>query len=277
MEPTSFFSLEATRNPSRWRLPLDDSLCVGSTEIKGMFGGVGLAAGVQALERTCGRPVVWATAQYVSRATSGSVISLEVTIPAGGRGTVQARAVGRIGRTEVFTVSAALGAREHVSAHQWTKAPDVARPADCPPASHWRGDDGGLHSQIEVRLAKGRYGFAVANASPSPDGRLILWLRPKRGAFVDATTLAILADYVPAGIGNALGVNVAGYSLDNTIRIHRRASTEWVLGDISIHGVQDGFSHGSMRLFAEDGQLMATASQSAILRTPSHDDQTRDG
>jgi acyl-CoA thioesterase len=232
-----------------------------------MFGGVGLAAGVQALERTCGRPVVWATAQFISRAPLGSIIDIKVSIPAPSRNTIQARAIGRIGETEVFTVSGALGGREHAADRQWIEVPDVARPDDCPPASHWRGDDGGLHSRIEVRLAQGRYGFAMDGAAPSPDGRLILWMRPKDDRLIDATTLAILADYVPAGIGNALGANMAGYSLDNTIRIHRHVPTEWVLGDVSIHGAQNGFSHGAIRLFAENGQLIATASQSAILRT----------
>ena len=38
-----------------------------------MFGGVGLAAAVGAMERTCERPVIWATAQYLSYARPPSV------------------------------------------------------------------------------------------------------------------------------------------------------------------------------------------------------------
>ena len=130
------------------------------------------------------------------------------------------------------------------------------------------GDDGGLHSQIELRLAKGRYGYdgSTGKTPPSPDGRLILWMRPKAGGPIDASTLAIFADHVPSGIGNALGVDAGGNSLDNTIRIVRLAPTDWVLCDIGIHAVQGGFGHGAMRLFARDGTLMATASQSVIVR-----------
>jgi acyl-CoA thioesterase len=32
------------------------------------------------------------------------------------------------------------------------------------------------------------------------------------------------------------------------------------------HAVQAGFGHGAMRLFSDAGQLMATASQSVIVR-----------
>ena len=133
-------------------------------------------------------------------------------------------------------------------------------------AEHWRGDHGGLHAQIDMRLAKGNYGFDMKGAAPSDDGRLIMWMRPKAGQDIDAATLAIFADHVPSGVGNALGVNGGGSSLDNTIRIVQLVPTQWVLCDISIHAVHAGFGHGAMRLFAEDGRLMATASQSMIVR-----------
>jgi acyl-CoA thioesterase len=42
--------------------------------------------------------------------------------------------------------------------------------------------------------------------------------------------------------------------------------TEWVLADIRIHAVHSGFAHGRVHLFAQDGALLATASQSLIVR-----------
>ena len=66
--------------------------------------------------------------------------------------------------------------------------------------------------------------------------------------------------------GNALGYAAGGNSLDNTIRIVNLAPTDWVLCDIGIHGIHAGFGHGAMRIFARDGALMATASQSVIVR-----------
>ena len=36
--------------------------------------------------------------------------------------------------------------------------------------------------------------------------------------------------------------------------------------DIRIHAVERGFGHGLVHMFAEDGTLLATASQSCIVR-----------
>jgi acyl-CoA thioesterase len=163
-------------------------------------------------------------------------------------------------------VNAALGSRDSDISGVWVQPPDVPPPLECPLHEHWRGDAGGLHAQIEMRMAKGKFGFDMQGAPRSEDGRLIMWMRPIAGQDIDAATLAIFADHVPSGIGNALGFNAGGSSLDNTIRIVRLVPTEWVLCDIGIHAVNAGFGHGAMRLFSEDGQLMATASQSVIVR-----------
>lgn len=95
---------------------------------------------------------------------------------------------------------------------------------------------------------------------------MALWLRPRGDHPVDRTMLAIMADHVPSGVGAALGREAGGNSLDNTIRFRRIEPTRWVLCDIGIQGVHGGFAHGDMRLFALNGELMATAGQSMILR-----------
>jgi len=78
--------------------------------------------------------------------------------------------------------------------------------------------------------------------------------------------LAILGDYVPFGIGQALGLRAGGNSLDNTLRVERLVPTEWVLLDIRVHAVAHGYGHGLVHLWAEDATLLATASQSTIVR-----------
>ena len=262
-----FFDLRATHNPHRWFLPLTQALCVGPSSDAFMFGGVGLAAAIGAMERTCQRPVIWATAQYLSYARPPSVVDLDVWVPAAGRHTSQAQVIAHVGDKEILTVNAALGSRPSPFSHQWVRAPAVPPPEACGESdrrNHGRED---LHSQIEVRVAAGRHwGPTGDDTGLSEDGRLILWIRPRGGHPVDSAMLAIMADHVPSGIGNALGKNAGGSSLDNTIRFRRIVATEWVLCDIQIHGVDGGFGHGSMRLFARDGELMATASQSMILR-----------
>lgn len=260
-----FFDLRSTHNPHRWFVPLTPSVCVGPPDNLFMFGGVGLGSAIAALERTCERPVIWATAQYLSYARPPSVVDLDVWAPAQGKYNTQARVTGHVDDREIITVNAALGRRPSEVSEQWTPMPDAPPPEDCDPGEHWRADDESLHSLIETRVAKGRYG-ADRVGYPEQDGRSMLWIRPRGDYAMDASMLAIMADFVPSGLGNALGKNAGGNSLDNTLRVRRIVPTDWVLCDIHMHGVHAGFAHGSMHLFAQDGELMATASQSLIVR-----------
>ncbi len=269
---SSFFDLRATHNPHRWLLALDERVCVGPPGNQFMFGGVGLGAAVAAMERTCGRPLIWATAQYLSYARPPSIVDLDVWRPSEGKHITQARVIAHVGDKEIITVSAALGERPSDLSEQWLKAPSVPRPQDCGAGEHWRGVTSGLHSRMEVRVAKGRYGGDRVGA-PEPDGRLVLWVRPREGHAIDSAMLAIIADHVPGGVGAALGKNAGGNSLDNTLRIRRLVPTEWVLCEIQITGVHGGFAHGAMYMFSDGGELMATASQSLIVRVREKPDE----
>ena len=93
-----------------------------------------------------------------------------------------------------------------------------------------------------------------------------MWARMPGVLEVSGAALAILGDYVPMGIGQSLGRHAGGNSLDNTLRIVRIVPAEWVLLDIQVHAIGNGFGHGLVHLWAEDGTLLATASQSTIVR-----------
>jgi acyl-CoA thioesterase-2 len=73
-------------------------------------------------------------------------------------------------------------------------------------------------------------------------------------------------DYVPFGISQSLGHRAGGNSLDNTLRIASRGQTDWILADIRVHAIAHGFGHGLVHLWAHDGTLLGTASQSTIVR-----------
>lgn len=256
-----FLGLEATHNPHRWYLPIVPGICVHHGFL---FGGAGLAAAVTALEATCQRRLVWATAQYLSYARPPQILDIDVTVPVAGKYSTQARAVGHVGDKEILTVNAALGTRPLEVEGQWQTPPDVPKPADCPPMPAWPGSDKSIHSRVELRVAKGRYG-AKRDGTPSDDGRSALWARFP-GLEMSPATLAIIADWMPSGIGHALGRWAGGNSLDNTIRILNVVDTEWVLCDIRVHGVRNGFGHGAIHLWSQDGILLATGSQSVIVR-----------
>lgn len=262
----SLFDLKATHNPHRWYLPVTSNLCVGLPERRFLFGGVGLAAAIEAMQNTCGRPVIWATAHYLSFARPGAIVDLDVWVPVQGRQTSQANVLEHIGDDKIISVHAALGERDGDYRDQWIDMPSMPAPLDCPLVEGWRESGDGLQKRFEVRLAHGRYPDGSRPDGRSEDGRIRFWMRSTEGLLADPMLLAVMADYVSVGIGHAIGRYAGGNSLDNTIRYARVEPAEWTLCDVRIEAVHQGIVHGAMHLFSERGTLMATASQSLILR-----------
>jgi acyl-CoA thioesterase len=192
------------------------------------------------------------------------VVDVDVTIAAGGQKTTQARAVGCVGGEEIFTVNGALGQRDTPAVGEWAERPDVPGPLESPPRQLLEHHGGTIIIRFDMRLARGRQ-LDELDGTPG-DGRTALWAR-LRGIETSAAALGILGDWVPYGISQALGVRGGGNSLDNTIRVVRIVPTEWVLLDIRVQAVANGFGHGLVHLWAEDGTLLATASQSTIVRS----------
>jgi acyl-CoA thioesterase len=262
VDATAWLGVEPTHNPNRWTLPVTPGISTGH---QFLFGGCGLGAAIAALEGTSARPVVWATAQYLSYANPPSIMDIDVTIAVGGNSVTQARAVGHVGDREILTVNAALGSRDMEAGGQWAERPDVPSPDACPSRmSRFPGAES-IMDRIDVRLANARNPMTLSGP-PSEDGRCALWARIPDVLEMSASTLAILGDYVPFGIGQALGAQAGGNSLDNTLRVAQLVPTKWVLLDIRVHAVAHGFGHGVVHLWAEDGTLLATASQSTIVR-----------
>ena len=262
MDARGFLGLSQSHNPYRWVLPVEKRICTGGGFL---FGGCGLGAAISALEGTSGRSTVWATGQYLSYAKPGEVLDIDVTIAVEGHQITQARAVGRVGNREILTVNAALGDRPEKPTGQFQAMPSVPPPAECAPLPHRLTGEGWVNDYLDERAVQVR-SFFERDGTPG-DGRSLLWVRiPEVITGIDAAALGILGDFVPMGVGAALGILGGGNSLDNTLRVLRMVDTEWVLLDVQIHGVERGFGHGLVHMFAEDGTLLATASQSCIVR-----------
>lgn len=262
MDAREWLGLQPTHNPFRWYLPVVPGISTGGGFL---FGGCGLGAAISALEGTTERPIVWATAQYLSFARPPSILDIDVTVAVAGRHTTQARAVGHVGGTEILTVNAALGAREFPEAGQWVERPDVPPPSECPVREpRWNTGDSILN-RLDQRWALTPQPMDGARTSSRP-GHCAVWTRMPDLLGVSAPALAVLGDYVPLGLSVTLEHDITSNSLDNTIRVANIVETEWVLIDIRVDVVAHGFGHGMVFLWAEDGTLMATASQSALIR-----------
>ncbi|MHB8682213.1 MAG: acyl-CoA thioesterase [Acidimicrobiales bacterium] len=262
MDARHFLGLEATDDPLRWRLAVTPSV---STPGHFLYGGCALAAGLVALEEASGRATVWATAQYLSFAPTGTVVEWEVVLPAQGRNTTQGRAIARLGDTEILTVNAALGQGSNAELNgTWVTPPDVAPPDECPLQEIPDFFADTVLTRVEHRVALGRL-FSQMDGKPG-DAHSAFWARLPGQLEPSAATLAVIGDYVAGAVSQPLGRRTLSRSLDNTLRVAQLVPTKWVLCDIHMHALSEGFGQGMAYLWAEDGTLLGTASQSMSVR-----------
>lgn len=256
MDARSFLAIDRV-DDDRFELVVAERL---TTPGQFLFGGCGLAAGVVALETASQRPLRWATAHYLSYAPLGDTVTVRTHLLAQGGHVTQARAVMYVGEREILTVNAALGNGSINQAEPWVQKVDVPPPLECPARVMPERYNKSIFNSIETRVAIGR-GWEQMDGTP---GRPLyaLWVRLPGHLDPEAATLAIFGDFMAGGFSQPLGRNTMGRSLDNTIRIASLEPTEWVLLEMHLHAMVDGFGQGIMYLWSERGTLLATASQS---------------
>ncbi len=254
-----FLGMQRTANPRRWLLPVTDAVTGGAGQL---FGGCGFGGAAALLEQLTGKPVAWATAQFLSNAFPPEELQLQAEVPVEGHNFSQARVVGRVGDREIFTVLAALGSKRFDGSGRWRVMPDVPAPQLCSPSTVFGPQPGGLSRRLERRVAVGPWG----DEESSPCGTMRIWVRLPDELVGTTVGLCIAADFLPMGLRAAIGRPLFGASLDNTVRFVGRAATEWVLADMQMDTLVDGVGHGSVQLFSAAGELLAIASQSCAMR-----------
>lgn len=261
VDAQTFLGMQPDGDELHWRMRVTPQL---TTPGNFLFGGCGLGAALVALEAASGRPTVWATGHYLSYALTDEDVNWEVTLAAVGGHVTQGRAIGRVGGREILTVNAALGKDELAVGGVWATPPDVPPPEKCPPRFLPEFFRNTIMDSVEVRSAKGRT-FEEMDGSPGdPDSAL--WARVPGHLTPSAATLAIFGDYVSGAVSQPIGRRAMGRSLDNTLRMVQLRPTEWVLCDIRMHALVGGYGQGIAFLWSQDGDLLATASQSIAVR-----------
>jgi len=260
MDARSWLGLQPTHNPHRWFLPVDPGIATGH---RFLFGGCGLGAAIAAMEGTTGRPIVWATAQYLSFAGVGSVVDIDVTVAVEGHFTTQARAVAHVGGSEIITVNAALGSRDAMPEVRHVVPPVVQPPLDCPVRPPWSEATDALDHRMEQRWA-----LPPGAAEPTllGPGRVAVWTRMPDLLEPSAASLAVLGDYVPMAISVTSDAPTSSTSLDNTLRVVESVPSEWYLLDMRVQQLHRGFGHGDISIWSEAGDLCAIGSQTCVVR-----------
>jgi acyl-CoA thioesterase II len=249
------------------RFTIADRHCAGPRGQPFLFGGTSLAAAIVAMEECVGAPVAWANAQYHSFARPGETVTLTTHLDTAGKRLSQARLTGEVQGRSMITVQATLGITDSFADGQWVQ-PRTVRPwRDCPVVSDQRIFQRGINTQLEFRLAAGRYPDGSLLDGRRGAGHLALWVRPLPPYRIDRPMLAVIADYMSLAICDGLGDETGSNSLDNTVRFHALGTTGRVLAELYLDGISHGVADARALLFSEGGELLATASTSLAVRS----------
>ena len=261
------FTLEPTGDGLRFLWAPSPLLLTPTSTLQG---GAGLGAAVAAMQTATGRPVIWATAQYLSFAAGADPIDIAVTIEVTGHNTTQARCVLSRDGDEILTAHAALGTRDFEFEGVWCTPPDVPDPDTCASYPFFESGHRHIGDLAEFRLALGRQIDDIERDGGRGDGSFALWVRCWDGRQLTAVPdLTFVGDFMPLGFADATGHSFAGNSLDNTIRVGKLVETEWILLSVHVQQIANGFGYGRAELWSEDRTLLGEVSQSSILRTRS--------
>ncbi|MEM9037678.1 MAG: thioesterase family protein [Actinomycetota bacterium] len=257
-DPHVYSAITATDDPSRFTLVVEAELCAYGNDRYFLMGGVGSGSAVEALEIVTGRPLITASTQFLSYATLGEELTIVAEVQVEGRALTQARATSWVGDRAVVAVTGAFGERPDDEERAWFTMPDVPAPLDCPVRLPEWHEMPSLHDRIEQRL--------VPASDAAATGRILSWTRPLRPGPLSAGYLAVLADFLPMSTYEVFTRAHSTNSLDNVLRIHGSAASEWVLMEHQLSAIGRGLFHIEGRLFAENGTLVATAGQSGLVR-----------
>jgi acyl-CoA thioesterase-2 len=238
----------------RWSFELTSEL---SRHDGKLYGGAGIAVMIATIEAATARNTLWSTVQFVGSADIGERIDCRVEVLAPGHKTSQVRFTATVGDRIVLAGVGSTGLPRSVPIEVQVGAmPDVGGPET---GGSW----GGMSAQwTDAARASSWLAIAEMRQIEAADGRNVTWARFRNQRQTRAT-IAFLADMVPSAVARAAGRMGGGTSLDNSVRFGREADTEWVLLDFDPWFATDGYLHGGARVWAEDGTLLAYASQTA--------------
>jgi acyl-CoA thioesterase-2 len=244
------------------RFPVAPRWC---TSFGFLYGGSGIAAAAAAAEAATGRPLVWITTQFVANVGPGVELDIAVEITVAARATSQTLVRITHGEVLVMLATTAHTERPPGQVAVWGEMPAMPTPEDCEPFvfPHPSGPEGSFMDRLERRVEPGW--------ADRRDG-LRMWVRSHDLPVGSPASQAYVADIVPMGITNGLGLPPGATSLDNTLRVIHGddGDGDWVLLDVVPEALRRSIGHGRVQLWRRDGALLGIASQTCIIRTSHH-------
>lgn len=261
MNTKKFLNLTEHEGSAEFSMPVAAQNC---TALGFLYGGAALATSIEVMESCTLRPTIWATTQFINFARTPDSLQIEANKRSEGRNISHAAMSAYIDKEMVFSALGSFGRREVDTQTQWATMPDLDKPENCPifGSGKFKGDKECIDKRIEFKVARGSL-----RKDQVSEGQMVLWARVPEIDDICASSLALMADYLPVGAGSMLKLPAGGNSLDNSIRIVNVVPTEWVMCECDVRAIQNGVGHATMNMWSQDGVLLAVASQSFIFRT----------
>ena len=249
IDELKFFGLEPTSDELLWQMPVT-SRVVGATGT--LHGGCALAAVVGSLEVVTGRQLAYASAQYLSRVTLGSEVTIQLELNAVGNKITQAAGsiIGEGG--VVLRALCGFGGRILPDDQCWIRDRELGDPLLCSKRPQTSETGVSFTDSADIRIAEQTPGDAIVQ----------YWARLPGTLASTTMGLTALADLLPSGMRVSLNKAFRGSSLDNAIKLGERLVSEWILIEIETFVVSQGVGHGVVRIFSENGQFLGSGTQS---------------
>jgi len=234
-----------------------------------VFGGVSMFTALRAMRQSLARDdlsLVTANAIFVAPVPPGAV-TVDVEVLRNGRSASQVAADLRVPGVPgpALRVHGVFGAAHDTQlVHEEVRFPEVPGPHEVAVPEERANPFGHInfHDQTEWR--------PVSPLDDPGKGHFLGWVRMHEGE-PDLLTLAVHGDVLGPAVGRAIGPGAGGFSfmvlsLEIGIRFVRPPVTPWVLQEIEAWHIGDGYATGPARLWDEQGNLCAIATQTANLR-----------
>ncbi len=232
-----------------------------------LFGGVQLAAAIDAAEVITGRQSLCASVSFLQTISEGATITCDVSEVVRGYKRSQAIVTGYADDVLAFQVLISLsdtfpsGSEGHRSYVEDLDKAYRTTPESFPVL---QGFDAPIIDLLDIRIAAGFFSGVMSPNTQRP-GEAKLWMRFKQDIPLEPALLAIFSDWLPLCTESTMKRKVRGRSLDNVLRfINEPVNTRWVLVDAWVDEISDAIGHGGIRLWDENKRLLAVASQSYI-------------
>ena len=225
-----------------------------------LYGGTGLAMSVLAMQAATGREPLWASTQFVSSPRLGAQLEWTTEVLASGKRASQVLVRATCEGEPVWTTVGSTGvpSDEGLTA-QYQSMPRASAPGAGPRRETFVGAAGNpdsYTSRIEL--------FEADVDGPAPHAAM--WVRRVDGGPFSPAAIAFGSDFVPLAVARAAGKLGAGSSLDNSMRFRGGDGPTWILLELVGDFAFGGYGHGTVRVWGEDGTLLATGSQTAAMR-----------